>query len=97
MRDLVRFPTPLSVESPQVQQSLLDVGGGGNDGAGATALAAWSASKVSASGSTDYVHFITALDLLRGSGDAGEVATAAALMEGFAEAREMPHSLSRSG
>lgn len=92
MRDLERFTAPLPGKSPQLQ-SILVVGGGGNGGAGATALAAWAAAKASASGSADYVRFITALDLLSGSGDAGEEARAAALMERFAEAREMSHSL----
>jgi len=92
MRDLVRFSAPITSASPRLQ-SLLVVGAGGNGGAGATALSAWAASKASASGNADYVRFITALDLLSGGGDAGEEARAAALVERFSEAREMPHSL----
>jgi vesicle-fusing ATPase len=93
LRDLERFTAPISSASPRLQ-SMLVVGAGGNGGAGATALTAWAASKASTSGSADYVRFITALDLLSGGGgDAGEEARASALVERFAEAREMPHSL----
>ena len=92
MRDLERFTAPISSTTPRLQ-SMLVVGAGGNGGAGVTALAAWAASKASANGRADYVRFITALDLLTGTGDAGEDTRASALVERFAEARDMPHSL----
>jgi vesicle-fusing ATPase len=92
LRDLERFTSPPTTKTPRLQ-SLLLVGAGGNGGAGATALAAWAASQASTEGKADYVRFITALDLLVGGGDSGEEARAAALVERFAEAREMPHSL----
>ena len=90
LRDLKRFTTPAVSIAPRLQ-SLLLVGAGGNGGAGATALAAWAASEASANGSSDYVRFITALDLLGGSGD--EETRAAALVDKFSEARELSHSL----
>jgi len=91
LRDLERFTAPSATKTPRLQ-SLLVVGAGGNGGAGATALTAWAATQAS-SGTADYVRFITALDLLTGSGDGGEEARAAALVERFAEAKEMQHSL----
>ena len=93
MRDLERFTTPRVVprDTPRLD-SLLLVGAGDRGGAGATALAAWAAAKASSTG-TDYVRFITALDLITGTGGSGDEARAAALVEKFGEAREMPHSL----
>lgn len=90
LRDLERFTTPTASKAPRLQ-SLLLVGAGGNGGAGATALAAWAAAQASSNGSSDYVRFITALDLLGGSGD--DETRAAALVDKFSEAREMSHSL----
>lgn len=92
MRDLERFTAPISSSTPRLQ-SILVVGAGGNGGAGVTALSAWAASNASANGRADYVRFITALDLLTGAGDAGDNARASTLVERFAEARDMPHSL----
>jgi len=92
MRDLERFIAPVECKSPRLR-SLLLVGAGGNGGAGATALAAWAACQASKSGSTDYVRLITALDLLTGNSGSGDEQRAAALMDRFAEAREMSHSL----
>ena len=91
MRDLQRFTLP--VETPIARlSSLLLVGAGGNGGAGVTALGAWAAAEASASEAADYVRFVTALDLLTG-GSGGEGARAAALVDRFSEAREMPNSL----
>jgi SpoVK/Ycf46/Vps4 family AAA+-type ATPase len=93
MRDLERFVTPRSVPSQSSRlESLLLVGAGGSGGAGSTALAAWAAAEASATG-TDYVRFITALDLISSEGGGGEEARAAALVDKFSEAREMAHSL----
>lgn len=94
MRDLTRFITPVQavVDSPRLN-SLLLVGSGGNGGAGVTALAAWAAAEASSGGSSDYVRFITALDLLTGEGSGGEGSRAAALIDRFSEAKEMPNSL----
>jgi ATP-dependent 26S proteasome regulatory subunit len=94
MRDLDRFASPpsLRLNVPRLQ-SLLLVGAGGAGGAGATALAAWAASRASSNGSADYVRFVTALDVLAGSGGgAGDEARAAALVERFSEAKEMARS-----
>jgi AAA+ lid domain len=93
MRDLERFTTPRVVprDSPRLESVLL-VGAGNRGGAGATALAAWAAAKASSSG-TDYVRFITALDLITGEGGGGDETRAAALVEKFGEAREMSHAL----
>jgi vesicle-fusing ATPase len=91
IRDLERFTAPLPSKAPRLQ-SLLLVGAGGNGGAGATALCAWAAAGASASGAADYVRFVTALDLLSEGGGGDEV-RASALVERFAEAREMSHSL----
>lgn len=92
MRDLERFVAPIPSKTPQVQ-SLLIVGAGGNGGAGVTALAAHAAAGASERGGTDYVRFVTALDLMTDSAGGGDGARAAALVEKFAEAREMSSSL----
>lgn len=90
VRDLDRFTLPLQSNSPR-HQSLLLVGGGNNGGSGATALAAWAAAEASQQGRSEYVRFITAVDVLAGEG--GDSARATALMERFSEAREMSTSL----
>jgi SpoVK/Ycf46/Vps4 family AAA+-type ATPase len=87
MRDLQRFTSPAVSKAPRLQ-SLLLVGAGGG-GAGATALAAWAAAESSVKGTSDYVRFITALDLVGGNDES----RAAALVDKFSEAREMSHSL----
>ena len=92
LRDLERFVSPVASSAPRFQ-SLLLVGAGGRGGAGATALAAYAAADASDSGAFDFVRFITALDLLSGEGGGGDEARAAALVDKFAEAREMPRSL----
>ena len=92
VRDLERFTAPVVASQSPRLESLLLVGAGGNGGAGVTALAAWAASEVSVKGTADYVRFVTSLDLLS-DGGSGEETRAAALVEKFAEAREMPHSL----
>ena len=92
MRDLERFTRPVVQKSPRIQ-SLLLVGAGGKGGAGVTGLSAWAASKTSDNGVTDYVRFITALDLISASEGGNEGARAAALAENFQEAREMAHAL----
>ena len=91
MRDLQRFTSPIQSQSPHVQ-SLLLVGSGGSGGAGCTALAAWAASEASSQNHADYVRFVTALDVLA-DGSGSEEGRAAALVERFAEAREMSDSL----
>lgn len=91
-RDLDRFISPAPISDAPRIQSLLLVGAGGNGGAGATALAASAAAKASSSGASDFVRFVTALDLLADGGSSDE-ARAAALAERFAEARELPRSL----
>jgi len=63
---------------------------GEGPGTGVTALAAWTAAKASAAGTSDYVRLVTSLDLLGGGDDQ---ARAAALVDKFAEARELSHSL----
>lgn len=88
IRDLQRFTSPAISKAPRLQ-SLLLVGAGGNGGAGATALAAWAAAESSVKGTSDYVRFITALDLVGGNDES----RAAALVDKFSEAREMSHSL----
>ena len=92
MRDLQRFTAPVDTQMSRLH-SLLLVGAGGNGGAGVTALGAWAAAEASANDSADYVRFITALDLLTGEGSGGDGARAAALIDRFSEAREMPNSL----
>jgi SpoVK/Ycf46/Vps4 family AAA+-type ATPase len=92
MRDLLLFTKPRPLKSVRIE-SMLVIGAGRNGGAGATALAAWAATGASNNGVTDYVRFITALDLLSGSDGGSEAARAAALVERFSEAREMSHSL----
>lgn len=57
------------------------------------ALAANAAAESSMSGRSDFVRFITALDILTAEGGGGDEARAAALVERFSEAREMSHSL----
>lgn len=64
MRDLTRFTAPV-VSSTSRLFSLLLVGGGGTGtmsagGAGATALASWTANEASLNGRSDFVRFITA-------------------------------------
>jgi len=92
MRDLERFIAPVQTTSPRLR-SLLLVGAGGKGGTGVTALAAWAAAQASKNGFSDYTRLLTALDLLSGDGGAGEEKRAAALIDRFAEAREMSHSL----
>ena len=92
MRDLQRFTAPVDTQSSRLH-SLLLVGAGGNGGAGVTALGAWAAAEASSNDSADYVRFVTALDLLSGEGSGGDGARAAALIDRFSEAREMPNSL----
>ena len=92
MRDLQRFTAPVASKTSRLS-SLLLVGAGGNGGAGVTALAAWAAAEASSSDAADYVRFVTALDLLTGEGSGGDGARAAALIDRFSEAREMPNSL----
>lgn len=91
-RDLERFTAPMHSDTPRLQ-SLLLVGAGGNGGAGATALAAWAAVEASTNGASDYVRFVTALDVLSAESGGGDEARAAALVDRFAQAREMSHSL----
>lgn len=89
LRDLERFIAPLASGTPRLH-SLLLVGGGFNGGAGATALAAWAAAQASSAG-TDYVRFISALDLLGGNNN--DEARAMTLVDIFSEARDMSKSL----
>lgn len=91
-RDLKRFTSPVLSKAPRLQ-SLLVVGSGGSGGTGATALVAWASSEASSQGEVDYVRFVTALDLLLGGEGGGDEARAAALVERFVEARELPRSL----
>jgi vesicle-fusing ATPase len=90
-RDLERFTAPVHSDAPRLQSLLLV--GAGNGGAGATALAAWAAAEASSKGSSDYVRFVTSLDVLSAESGGGDEARAAALVDRFAEAREMSHSL----
>ena len=95
MRDLTRFTTPIVSSTPRLH-SLLLVGAGGSltpGGAGVTALAGHAAAQSSINRHSDYVRFITALDILTAEGGGGDEARAAALVEKFSEAREMQHSL----
>lgn len=96
MRDLKRFtsiPKILSSASKVVPslQSILVVGYGQRGGSGATALACWAAAQASSAGDANYVRLVTSLDLLSSSGE--ESARAAALVDRFIEASEMPNSL----
>ena len=91
MRDLNRFTAPIVSSTPRLSSLLLV--GSGSGGSGATALAAWAAAEASVNGRSDYVRFITALDILTSEGNGGDEARAAALVEKFSEAREMSHSL----
>ena len=99
-RDLMRFITPTSSIAPKLN-SLLLVGGSTTNvasrvitgGAGCTALASWAGSSASINGYSDFVRFITALDILTAEGGGGDEARAAALVERFSEAREMSHPL----
>lgn len=91
IRDLNRFTAPIVSSTPRLS-SLLVVGSGCG-GSGATALAAWAAAEASVHGRADYVRFITALDILTAEGNGGDEARAIALVEKFADAREMSHSL----
>ncbi|GKZ01215.1 hypothetical protein MPSEU_001072800 [Mayamaea pseudoterrestris] len=92
MRDLERFTRPTVFHAPRIQ-SLLLVGSGGQGGAGVTALAAWAAANASNNDLTDYVRFVTALDLITASEGGNDAARAAALVSKFEAAKEMPHSL----
>jgi len=100
-RDLIRFITPTTSIAPRLN-SLLLVGGSSNGkgaggviagGAGCSALASWAGSSASINGYSDFVRFITALDILTAEGGGGDEARATALVERFSEAREMSHSL----
>lgn len=95
MRDLARFTAPVVSSTPRLHSLLLvgarsDIASGG---AGVTALASYAAAESSVNGHSDFVRFITALDILTGEGGGGDEARAAALVERFSEAREMSHSL----
>lgn len=99
-RDLTRFITPAISTTPRLHSLLLV--GGSNDqyagnvitgGAGCSALASWAGSEASISGYSDFVRFITALDILTAEGGGGDEARATALVERFSEAREMSNSL----
>jgi hypothetical protein len=95
VRDLGRFTTPSMSSTPRLHSMLL-VGAGGSvtpRGAGVTALAASAAAEASVNGKSDFVRFITALDILTAEGGGGDEARAAALVERFSEAREMQSSL----
>jgi vesicle-fusing ATPase len=100
-RDISRFIQPTISVRPRLN-SLLLVGGGSNGkgvgsvisgGAGCSALASWAGSTASINGYSDFVRFITALDILTAEGGGGDEARATALVERFAEAREMSNSL----
>jgi ATP-dependent 26S proteasome regulatory subunit len=92
LRDLDRFTAPAASSAPRVSSMLLV--GSGAGGTGVSALAAHAAYQASVSGRVDYVRFITALDVIIGSeAGSGEEARAAALVDKFAEARELPHAL----
>lgn len=99
MRDLARFTStpeikPGDTEVSPTLQSMLVVGAGSNNGAGATALASWAASQASARGDANYVRLVTSLDLLTSGGSGGEEsARAAALADRFVEASQMSNSL----
>jgi SpoVK/Ycf46/Vps4 family AAA+-type ATPase len=99
-RDLTRFITPTTSITPRLN-SLLLVGGSNSKGAGGvitggagcSALASWAGVEASTNGFSDFVRFITALDILTAEGGGGDEARATALVERFSEAREMSHSL----
>lgn len=99
-RDLTRFIAPTASITPRLH-SLLLVGGsnykyGGGviaGGAGCSALASWAGTEASINGYSDFVRFITALDILTAEGGGGDEARATSLVERFSEAREMSHSL----
>jgi len=92
MRELKRFSVKIK-EGKTLSESLLLASGGESGGAGVTALAAWGAAEASRTDASDYVRFLTAIDLIIGSEGGGEDARAAALVEAFSEAREMSNSL----
>jgi vesicle-fusing ATPase len=99
-RDLTRFIRPAISTTPRLH-SLLLVGGSNNQyagnvlagGAGCSALASWAGSEASNNGYSDFVRFVTALDILTAEGGGGDEARATALVERFSEAREMSNSL----
>ena len=99
-RDLTRFITPTTSITPRLN-SLLLVGGNNGQGAGGviaggagcSALASWAGAEASINGYSDFVRFITSLDILTAEGGGGDEARATALVERFSEAREMSHSL----
>jgi vesicle-fusing ATPase len=99
-RDLTRFIRPAISSTPRLH-SLLLVGGSNNQytgnvlagGAGCSALASWAGSEASMNGYSDFVRFVTALDILTAEGGGGDEARATALVERFSEAREMSNSL----
>lgn len=93
LRDLNRFTAVVKTSNAPRIHSLLLVGAGGTGGAGVSALSAWAASKASANGEADYVRLLTALDVITGCEGSGEDARAAALVERFSEARELPRAL----
>ncbi|KAL7527304.1 hypothetical protein ACHAXR_003788, partial [Thalassiosira sp. AJA248-18] len=95
LRDLTRFTTPAKSSAPRLHSMLL-VGAGGSiasGGTGVTALASHAAAESSINGHSDFVRFITALDILTAEGGGGDEARATALVERFSEAREMSNSL----
>ncbi|CAJ1945629.1 unnamed protein product [Cylindrotheca closterium] len=94
MRDLNRFTSIPKISNSAINvapslQSMLVVGRG--QGTGTTALACWAAAQASSKGDANYVRLVTSLDLLSSSGE--ESARAAALVDRFTEAGEMPNSL----
>ena len=95
LRDLTRFTTPAISSSPRVHSLLLAGAGGsiGSGGAGVTALGSYAAAESSINGYSDFVRFITALDILTAEGGGGDEARATALLEKFSEAREMQKSM----
>ena len=95
LRDLTRFTAPVKSSTPRLH-SLLLVGASGDIsscGAGVTALACYAAAQSSIDGHSDFVRFISALDVLTAEGGGGDEARSAALVEKFSEAREMSSSL----
>jgi len=92
-RDLTRFTTPVISSTPRLHSMLIVGGNVAGGGAGATALASWAAAESSINGHSDFVRFITALDILSAQGGGGDEARATALVERFSEARDMSHSL----
>ena len=91
-RELTRFTAPINIQTPRLHSMLL-VGGAETGGSGVTALAAWAAACASVNGSSNYVRFISALDLLASGEGGGDDSRAAALVEKFSEASEMSNSL----